>query len=109
MMTQGTLVRLDKVAQQNAGPLPATYWLEGAICETPTVGHTLRVVRSARARQRPEEPERVDCLGLYVSSPVKELIQNDDGSILCRTMNSVWRISLCQSTSEENHSTLVHE
>ncbi len=92
-MTQGTLVRLDKLSEHNAGWLPTGYWLHGKLLEEPIVGRTLRVDRHRRARQQPDEPEVVDCRGLYVSSPVETITANEDGSVTCVTQNSVWRIA----------------
>lgn len=86
-------VQLTKVAQQNRGPLPEAYWLRGHLYEPPTVGHTLRVLRYERARQKPEEPESVKVAGLYASSPVREIIENEDGSVTCITANSHWTIT----------------
>ncbi len=87
-------MRLDKVSQQRAGVLPAVYWLEGSLANTLAIGSTISVKRTARAGPEEGEPERVECLGWYVSSPVVTLTENADGSVTCQTLNSHWRISL---------------
>ncbi len=92
MITTDTRVRLDKLSQQREGLLPNGYWLVGKMIEEPLVGRTLRVARTSRAKQSPEETEPVVCFGLYVSSPVQSIDQHEDESVTCVTLNSTWKI-----------------
>ncbi len=93
MIAENQFVRLDKLSEQNAGILPNGYWCEGKILESPQVGRTIRLARTARAKQREGEPERVEVFGLYVSSPIQEMLENVDGTITCATLNSYWKIT----------------
>jgi hypothetical protein len=87
MIPARSLVRLTKVSQE-------TYWLEGRLVEEPTVGHTLQLERTARAKRYETEPDRVEIAGWYVSSPVTEIVERPDGSVACRTANSHWNITI---------------
>lgn len=69
------------------------YWLEGALFEAPIVGRTIRVLRTSRAAQTPDEVAPVVCAGLYTSTPVQEMTENEDGSVLCKTLNSSWLVT----------------
>ncbi len=97
MIPSDSFVRLDKLSAQRDGPLPTGYWCKGFLMEEPTIGHTLRMLRIERAKQRPDEVEPVKVAGLYVSSPVRELIENEDGSVTAHTQNSSWRITLLEA------------
>lgn len=91
-MTTGTHVHLSKQGTEHPGYLPDDYWLEGEVLSDIRVGATICVARSRRARQHPSEPETVECAGLYVSSPVRQLLPQADGSTLAVTQNSSWLI-----------------
>lgn len=93
MIAANSSVRLDKLSEHNEGVLPTGYWCEGVILEEPIINHTIRLMRMARSRQRPEEPERVAVFGLYVSTPVQEILESPDGSVTCKTLNSIWRVT----------------
>lgn len=93
MLAEGQHVLLTKLSQQNAGPLPASYWCKGVLLEAPTVGHCIVVMRTERCGREPGEPEAVKCLGAYSSSPVQEILEREDGVVTCRTMNSHWEIT----------------
>lgn len=98
MIAEGQLVRLDKVAQERKGPLPMSYWLKGYMVEGPIVGRTLRVIRHSRAKQSEDEVEPVEVTGLYVSTPVREMVEHEDGRVTCHTMNSTWVITPLPAT-----------
>lgn len=87
-------VLLTKVSQQNPGPLPERYWCRGVLRAPIELGKGITMLRTARAGRDPGEPEAVECVGLYVSTPVKEMTAETDQSVLCRTENSVWRVTL---------------
>ncbi len=93
MLTEGQFCQLDKVSQQNRGPLPEVYWLRGHLLEAPTIGHCLLVSRTERAGREVGEPAVVKCPGIYQSTPVQEILEGADGVVTCRTMNSHWRLT----------------
>lgn len=86
-------VQLDKLSEQRAGLLLVAYWLRGRLMNPPRVGAILIVSRFERAAQTEGEVAPVKVAGLYTSSPVVELIDNEDGSVTARTQNSCWKIS----------------
>jgi hypothetical protein len=94
-MTQGTNVLLEKLSAHKvlADMLPTGYWLRGHLREAPTIGHTLQVNRYERAAQTPDETTPVRCAGDYVSSPVQEILEGDDGVVTVITAHSRWRIT----------------
>ncbi len=93
MLPVNQFVLLTKVSQQNAGPLPEVYWLKGHLAAPLAVGAPIYVARTERCGREPGEPEVVKCLGDYSSSPVVEMVEEADGSVLCQTLNSHWRVT----------------
>ena len=91
-ITAGTRVRCSKLSTENKGDLPDGYWLEGATFSDVETGRPLKIVRSRRARQNPEEPEVVNCVGMFVSSTVKSIESIAAGHIVAKTLNSHWEI-----------------
>lgn len=87
MIPSGARVRITKVSEE-------TSWLEGRLVETPIVGHTLQLERTARAKRYETEPDRVEIAGWYVSSPVTEILERPDGSVACKTANGHWNITI---------------
>lgn len=85
--------QLDKIAQQNAGPLPETYWLRGRVVYPPRVGKTILVLRTERCGREPGEPDVVKLEGEFESSVVVDVSEGADGVVTCRTQNSVWAIT----------------
>ncbi len=92
MIPPSTYVQLTKVAQQNAGPLPEVYWLRGHLAAPLVVDSSIRVARTERCGREPGEPEVVQCLGEFTSSTVRELVE-EEGGVLCKTLNSHWRVT----------------
>lgn len=99
MIPADTYVRLDKLSEQRGGVLPTGYWLKGYLVEEPRLNAVLLVLRTERAKQADHEVEPVKLTGYYSSSPVKEIIEHEDGSITCRTMNSHWKVTPIQEGS----------
>ena len=93
MIPPSTYVALVKVAQQNAGPLPTSYWLRGTLAAPLAVGSPIVVMRTERCGREEGEPEVVQCLGEFTSSSVVELFERTDGGVLCRTLNSHWLVT----------------
>ena len=93
MIPPDSTVLLTKLSAQRDGPLPTGYWCRGVLIESPMVGRTLRVWRTERAAQSPDEVAPVQRPGLYVSSPVQEILEGPDGSVTVRTANSHWLIT----------------
>jgi hypothetical protein len=100
MLLPDQYVQLDKIAQQNAGPLPETYWCRGHLVEPPQVGRCIVMMRTERCGREPGEPEVVKCLGAYSSSPVRELLEQPDGGVIAITANSHWRITPLREPKE---------
>ncbi len=93
MIPPSTYCQLTKVAQQNAGPLPAVYWLKGHLAAPLAVGSPILVMRTERCGREPGEPEVVVCPGEFESSEVTELIEREDGSVTAVTQNSHWLVT----------------
>lgn len=87
------VVKLTKLTAQNTpeGALPLEYWLKGILLNPITVGRPVKVWRTARARQKPEEPEIVECLGLFETTPVTAVSR--DGRRIT-TRNSTWEMEV---------------
>ncbi len=93
-MTAKTHVRLDKLSTENEGYLPTGYYAKGHLVSDVEVGKCIWMARYERARQSADEPAVVTCGGEFTSSPVAEIIAQADGSVVCRTANSHWRVTI---------------
>ena len=65
-----------------------SYWAKGELIADIEVGSPIRMWRTSRARQNPEESPTVNGLGLFTSSPVQKIEGN-----LIYTKNSIWELS----------------
>lgn len=93
MIASNSRVQLDKLGEHNGGILPTGYWLRGILGDEPIVGRILCVWRTERAAQYEGEIEPVVTEGIYTSSPVRSIVENEDGSVTCITANSTWRVT----------------
>jgi hypothetical protein len=94
-LSAGTRVRCSKVSTENAegAGLSDGYWLEGALFSDIEINRPIKIVRSRRARQSPDEPYVVNCVGMFTSSIVREIAGDSSGEATVKTLNSHWRIT----------------
>ena len=92
MITPGTPVLLTKLSTQNPGVLPDAYWLKGVLHAPITIGSTIQILRTERAARESGEVSPVKVTGIYVSSPVEEILEQGE-IVTARTRNSHWRIA----------------
>lgn len=106
MIPPDSPVLLTQLSAQRDGPLPTGYWCRGVLIESPMVGRTLRVWRTERAAQSPDEVAPVKRPSIYVSSPVQSIEERADGSVMVATMNSQWLITPEAQSAGESKSGL---
>lgn len=73
------------------GMLPTAYWLRGTLAAPTTVGEPLSVIRYERAGGE-GEPENVECLGIFTTSPIARVNRLDGSTAHIHTRNSVWHL-----------------
>jgi len=87
-------VQLTKLEATNdlANMLPTSYWLRGSLMGPLTIGDPIRVLRYARSGREEGEPDEVECMGMFTSSPVVHINRINRCTADIHTQNSIWRV-----------------